>query len=401
MEVVKLSNGITLGLRKTRSPIADIHVGIRVGSQYEKDGERGIAHVVEHMLFKGTKTLNSEQLIEEISLLGGGTNAYTNLKETVYYLNLPAYNIKKGLQLLIDAFFYPPFRSNDFDAEKKVVLEELKSGEDDFDNVHYDGILLSTFGKSYNKVIGLESVIEKMSVNDIRKFYKRTYVADNIFIVVSGDINCSWVRKELEKINLPTKSKTTNKELIFHPTEYMIKKKVRQMKVGLAYKALGHDNFKDYLAQEILISYLGRGMDSLLFKEVRERNSLCYSISIWALIHAKIGMAAVISQIDPLSKTKFDDIISKIFSNPLPISKIDLLRVKTQIKSSLLIRSETSYGFNSFWLSGLIDGEENLMGLYMTTIDKIKLKDVEDVYERVFRIPFINKNFGISILQSK
>lgn len=401
-EIITLkSNGITLGIRKTKSPITDIHIGVKIGSQLEEESERGMAHVVEHILFRGTKDLTGPEYVDQLSLLGGTTNAYTGMHETVYYLTLPSVNHKKGLDLFLEAFSNPPMREKDYLAEIKVVQREFQAEQDSNDSIHYNQILKAALGKNFSKVIGTWKNLKSFTVEDVKKFYDKHYRGRNIFITISGDIDVDYVKSKLYnlKIKKGKQNRFKNAPLLVKKSTY--KKDVHQMKIGWIFPAENTVNFDSYLTQEVLTNYLGRGMDSLLFKKVRDEASLCYSISIWNLTHSSVGMSTIMSEIDPKTSKKYEEVVGKILGNPLPMTRIDLQRVKSKIKTSLTIRSETSFGYNNVWLAGLIDDEDNLLENYLNNIDKICLEDVYEMYEKNYRGPYLMNEYGIARMISK
>ena len=198
-----LRNGITLIVKPDhRAPTAVHMLWVRVGSMDEVDGTSGVAHVLEHMLFKGTPTVKAGDFSRRVAAMGGRENAFTNKDYTGYYQQIPAARLTDVMQLEADRFANNQWSDEDFRKELEVVKEERRLRTED--NPHarlYEAMAATTFQASpYRRpVVGWMSDLESMVPEDARAFYRRWYTPANAAIVVAGDVDPQVVLALAEK----------------------------------------------------------------------------------------------------------------------------------------------------------------------------------------------------------
>lgn len=273
---------------KTQSKISTIIAAFNSGSRVEKRGKfnAGISHMLEHCIFKGTEKRVCDEIMEEVSLMGGYINAYTSHETVAYFLQLPYDNLEKGIELLSDMVLNSTIPDEEFDKEKRVVTQEEASSYDDIDGFMYN-FFSEVFYPNYlsNPVIGNDESIEKFTAEEVRRFYKKHCSQDRLVVGVSS--NCtkkdamSLMSKYFGKPNGRIKKKLGFKQVekygglgdileITRPGLEHTYVWVAFPGVGRAYKNLAHVH--------VLEKAIGGGMDSRLFKSVREDKGLVYSI---------------------------------------------------------------------------------------------------------------------------
>jgi zinc protease len=198
-----LSNGFTLIVKPDRRAPTAVHMlWVRVGSMDEVDGTSGVAHVLEHMLFKGTKTLKPGEFSRRVAALGGRENAFTSKDYTGYYQQIPANKLEDVMQLEADRFANNAWSDEEFRKELEVVKEERRLRTEDNPQALMNEALNATVfvASPYRRpVVGWMSDLDAMTPDDARAFYQRWYVPGNAAIVVAGDVDVAQARQWAEK----------------------------------------------------------------------------------------------------------------------------------------------------------------------------------------------------------
>jgi zinc protease len=198
-----LKNGMTLIVQPDRRAPTAVHmVWLRVGSMDEVDGASGVAHVLEHMLFKGTKTLKAGEFSRRVAALGGRENAFTSMDYTGYFQQIPAQRLDDVMKLEADRFANNRWADAEFTKEIEVVKEERRMRtEDNPRSLLYETLLATTYTASpYRRpIVGWMSDLESMTPGDARAFYRKWYVPANAVIVVVGDVDPAQVRRLADK----------------------------------------------------------------------------------------------------------------------------------------------------------------------------------------------------------
>lgn len=199
----KLANGLTLIVKPDRRAPTAVHMlYVRVGAMDEVDGASGVAHVLEHMLFKGTKTMKPGEFSRLVAALGGRENAFTTRDMTGYFQQIPANKLEDVIRLEADRFANNQWADDEFRRELEVVKEERRSRTDDNPRSQlFEQLSAVTFQSSpYRRpVIGWMSDLEAMTPEDAREFYRRWYVPANAAVIVAGDVDPQQVRRLVEK----------------------------------------------------------------------------------------------------------------------------------------------------------------------------------------------------------
>jgi zinc protease len=212
-----LSNGMTLLVQPDRrAPTAMHMVWLRVGSMDEVDGTSGVAHVLEHMLFKGTKKVPVGEFSRRVAALGGQENAFTSRDYTGYYQQIPSSKLEDVMQLESDRFAHNQWPDEEFRKELEVVKEERRMRTDDqprallMEQLHAAVFTASPY---HRPIVGWMSDLDAMTPDDARQFYRRWYVPANAAIVVAGDVDAARVRALAEKYygRIPARAVPTRK----------------------------------------------------------------------------------------------------------------------------------------------------------------------------------------------
>ena len=199
----QLPNGMKVILIENhRAPVASMMVWVKVGSASERPGEFGLAHLMEHMLFKGTAKRGPGEIAREIEAAGGNINAYTSYDETVFYIDMASRYMEKGLDVLADMVFHPALDPEEFAREKEVVLEEIRMGQDRPGSQLSKALFARAFKvHPYGRpVIGYDTSVSEVGREKALAFHQRWYRPDNMILVVSGDFSPGEIKPRVEEL---------------------------------------------------------------------------------------------------------------------------------------------------------------------------------------------------------
>lgn len=203
VEQFTLANGLTLIIKPDhRAPTAAHMLWVRVGAMDEVDGTSGVAHALEHMMFKGTPNVKAGDFSRQVAALGGRDNAFTGRDATGFHQQIPANRLEDVMRLESDRFAHNQWPDDEFKREIEVVKEERRLRTEDSPRaLMYEAANAATFTASpYRRpVVGWMSDLDAMTPDDVRNFYQRWYVPGNAAVVVTGDVDVAQVRRLAEK----------------------------------------------------------------------------------------------------------------------------------------------------------------------------------------------------------
>ncbi|MDO8519607.1 MAG: pitrilysin family protein, partial [Deltaproteobacteria bacterium] len=197
-----LSNGLTVLLEtNSAAPVISFNVGVKVGSVWEADDEAGLSHLLEHMVFKGTKSYGAGEIAVRVEASGGELNAYTSFDQTVYFINLGARHWKTGLNLIKEMVCDALIDPEELAREKEVVIEEINRGKDNPSNQLSEMLFGTAFKKHpYGRpIIGFEKLVRGFPREKVFGFYKRWYVPNNMVLGICGDFNEGEMKQAIEE----------------------------------------------------------------------------------------------------------------------------------------------------------------------------------------------------------
>jgi len=196
-------NGLSLIVEEDHSaPVAMVQIWLKVGGRDELPGKTGLAHVFEHMMFKGSKKLQPGEYSKIISAMGGNDNAFTSTDYTAYFETVPAKEVKKVLTMEAERFANLKLRAEDFASEINVIMEERRMRtEDDPNSRMYEELSAASLRLHpyRNPVIGWMQDLEALTIEDVKAFYKKHYVPGNVTVVVVGDVDFNQVEKVVKQ----------------------------------------------------------------------------------------------------------------------------------------------------------------------------------------------------------
>lgn len=275
-----LKNGITVLYEARDLPIVSLSITNKFGAAYEESKIKGVAHVIEHLLFTGTKTRTNEDISREIEKKGGVLNAFTAHEVTSFWFKLPSEHIFSGLDILTDMLLNTTFEKDKFEKEKRVILEEIKMYHDNPKTAIFEQIEKNLFEPPFGDlVIGSKQTVSSLERDFVADYFKKVYSPENYIVTIVGKTNLKKISEYLEN-----KFKRENKK----PSLQKIKKKNAHTVEERPGIDQAHFIFalhgplpttKEFYALQILDAHLANGMSSRLFLEIREKRGLAYTVA--------------------------------------------------------------------------------------------------------------------------
>lgn len=372
-----LSNGIRIVHKQVSGNVAHMSVTIKSGSRDEFENEWGIAHFIEHMIFKGTTKRKPFQVLARLENVGGDLNAFTAKEETVFYASFLKQYYDRSAELLSDIIFNSEFKQKDIDLEKDVVIEEIKSYKDNPTELCFDMFEDLIFDKHTlgRNILGSINSVKSISRETILKFIKRTYTTDQIVISSVGNISFQRLIRIIENrygsIKPSTRSFERKEFSDFLPQQKLIPLHIHQTHSIIG--TMCYNMFDDKKNIFGLINNLlgGPGMNTRLNISIREKNGLAYAVESSFQPLSDTGYFSVYIATDKDSVDKSIDLIHKEFSRmkTQKLGTLQLSRAKKQFIGQIALSNDSN-------LNEMLNIGKSC--LYYNFVDAI-----EDVYKKI------------------
>ncbi|PCJ02774.1 MAG: peptidase M16 [Alphaproteobacteria bacterium] len=390
LKITKLSNGLRVVTDNVAS-VESVAVGvwIGVGTRDEDLIHNGTAHMVEHMLFKGTKTRNALEIAKVIENVGGHINAYTSRELTSYHIHLLKDDLPLAVDVLSDIVQHSTMPEDEIERERNVILQEIGMCHDTPDDIIFDNYFETAYPKqSFGApILGTNQIIEGMSRETLMDFTKQLYTPSNMVICASGNIDHDrFIQKIEEKFNaLPDDTEQMKTPTNYHGGEHRESRDLEQSHVILGFNGVSRVS-DDYYAAQTLATLMGGGMSSRLFQEVREKRGLVYSIYSFHSAHSDGGQFGIYAGTGPDKLPELIPVIcDEVKKIGTTITSAELSRAKAQLRSSILIARESmmsraDQNAKAILLRGSIRSPEDII----ERIDAVNIKALKKVAGQIF-----------------
>lgn len=383
VEVSRLSNGLTVATENFPSvDTVALGVWVKSGARDERDEEHGMAHLLEHMAFKGTKRRTAFEIAAEIENVGGEINAATSVETTSFFARVLYEDLELGIDLLADILTESRFDPEELRREQHVILQEIGAAHDTPDDIVFDrftetAYLKQTIGRS---ILGTPETVKSFTSKDIHRFMERQYGADRMVVVSAGKVDHdSFVRQVEKRLGSfrPTATSVPAPQSVYTGGDYREARALMDAQVVLGFEGRAY-HVRDFYASQVLSMVLGGGMSSRLFQEVREKHGLCYSIYAfhWGFsdtglfgIHAATG-GEDLAKLLPM-------IMTELQKAGQHIDQQELDRARAQYRAGLIMSAESASSRASQIARQLllfgrpIDREELMDRLGALTVDRL------------------------------
>ncbi len=374
-----LGNGVEVVIKENHfAPTVAIQCWVGVGSLSEGPAERGMAHFIEHMLFKGTDRRAVGEIAGTVEASGGEINAYTTFDHTVFHLTLAAPHAAVGVDLLCDAFAKSRFDVGEFEREMEVIVEEIRRGNDSPGaRVGRRVFELAFAGTEAGRpIIGSEDSVRSFKRDDLYRFYQKWYQPENLTIVIVGDVKehemLELVKKDfgaLPRGSLPEKKDLSQKPKLpraDYPEVSIIKGDFQQPRLELVFPAPALEHF-DSTALDLAAFALGSGEMSRFNRRLRDGEGIITSIgaSVYSpLFGGLFEISALTSEDKLIEATEGLARQVALLRTSEPVNEEELQRAQANLKADRVSRDET------------VEGQARTLGFGLRTPQKLLYDEV-------------------------
>lgn len=383
VKVTRLDNGLTVVTdHMPHLQSAALGVWVNAGSRAESESEHGLAHLLEHMAFKGTKTRSAASIAEEIENVGGELNAATSIENTAYYARILSADVPLAVDILADILQNAVLDPEELAKEQHVILQEIGASLDMPEDLVFDRFQQTAFsGQSIGRpILGTPESVTNFTPDTISSYLSKHYTSQEMVISAAGDVDHETFAKLVEnkfdhvlegQPKTPTPAQYTGGELVEN-------RDLQEVQVLLGFEGKSYQD-DDFFTIQFLAAALGGGMSSRLFQEVREKRGLCYSIYAFHWAYSDTGLfglhaATGAEDIEELMPVILDELtrLSK------DLDEKEVARTKAQMRAGLLMSLEspatraTQLARHLLIFGRVISPQEQIEKLDAITVDDIK-----------------------------
>jgi predicted Zn-dependent peptidase len=348
-----LPGGIRVFQIPSKNPIAHCALYIKSGARDEMENEHGVAHLVEHMLFKGTTRRKPYHILSRLDSVGGEINAFTSKEETCVYASFLNPYFKRAVELIFDIAFHSTFPEKELAREKAVVLEEIESYKDspseqifdDFEDVIFAGHPLG------RNILGTPESIAEFSRDDLFSFVQRTHLQENMILVIAGSFSENQIRRCVEP-TLPEKRKQSAKVIRSAPENYKPGNIVLQQDTHQTHLITGNRaySFKDEknLCFSLLNNILGGpALNNRLNLNIREKYGFAYHVESYYNAYSDTGLFGIYLGTDYKHIDQSIRLIKKELHKLMhtKLGSLQLHRAKKQYVGQMLLQQDNKLNY--------------------------------------------------------
>ncbi len=386
-----LKNGLVVLHEKRDVDVTSVMLAVKYGSGYEKEGEKGMAHFIEHLCFKGTEKRTGDEIAFSLEKVGGVMNAFTGEEETVYNVKLPSDYLELAMDVVFDIFFNPTFPEEEVVKEGNVILEEIRMYDDNPVLYVLEKIKASLYDKPFGMfATGTEENVKRMTRVELLKKHRDLYVPENAVLSVVGNNNFEEVVRLAEKFCVERdgmKIKMPDIKLI-HEKDKEVRKGLKQANVALGFHFPKINDNERYAAR-VFATILGSGMSSRLFREVRDKRGLAYAIKSDLDFGSGYGYFLIFVGTERSKVDETIEICLKEFKKMGDVGEKDLEDGKKQVIGNYHVANEDSANAAASLILEEIAGDAEDYYEYEKKINEVSLEDVRELAKRIDYSSFI------------
>ena len=389
VECKVLDSGLTVITDQMEVESTSIGVWIDAGSAKEELNECGIAHMLEHMAFKGTTNRNAEEIAREIEDVGGDINAYTSKEVTAYYLKVLHENSDLGIDILSDIIKNSTLPEDEIERERGVIISEIGQSFDSPDDRVFENFTETAFhNQSLGRpILGTKKTVNNFQRSDLQSFFSSHYGLKNMVVVASGNIEPDWFMSVVEDkfSEIKHKVKSSNIEAKWKGGFIGEDRDLEQTQLVFGIEGFNNIDLDRYSLRALAI-ILGGGMSSRLFQELREKRGLCYSIFSFTQMQSSSGVLGFYAGTSPNDGNELlDASLNEWKKLKGSITKEEVSRAKAQMRSGFIMGQESTGSRAEYLAKTMLNfGKLVSTDQILKEIANISIKSVEEVIERIF-----------------
>ena len=347
IRVTRLDSGLTVVTDAMASvESASVGLWVGVGTRHEKPAENGIAHLIEHMVFKGTRRRDAAAIAREIEDVGGHMNAYTSREQTAYYAKVLAGDLPVAVDLIADILQDSVFDPDELGRERSVIVQEIGQVADTPDDIVFDHFQEAAYPDQGlgRPVLGRSEIVQALGRDALVGYLDTNYGPGVSILSAAGKVDHdALVALAAERFDhLPGRAVATSDRAEYVGGEVRVERDLEQLHVVLGFRGVSFDD-PDFHAMQVFSTLYGGGMSSRLFQEVREKRGLAYSVYSFTSSYLDDGTLGVyagtgadeIDEVMPLVVEQLHAVADKLEGG-------ELARARTQLKASLLMSREST-----------------------------------------------------------
>lgn len=397
-----LTNGVRLATERMPH-VRSVSIGVWLtrGSRQEPADHSGIAHFVEHMLFKGTPTRSAEAIAQQVDSIGGQLDAFTSKEYAGYYVKVLDEHLPLAVDLLADLLTNPLFDAGDIEREKKVILEEIKMVEDTPDDLVHE-IFAEGFYRGHplgRPILGTPESVSALDRGTLTDYFSRTYVAPSFIVVAAGHVEHDEVRAAVERAFAGAPRAGTDAAMappVPSPAIQIRQKDLEQSHVCLGLPALRQQHPDRYVGYA-LNTALGGSMSSRLFQNVREKRGLAYAVFSGLSAYHDVGALSIYAGCGRTAVAELIDVVVAELRTLKAggLDEVELRRAKDHLKGSLMLGLESTSSRMSHLARQEMYGEqEDTFDEMLAAIERVSVDDVQ----RLSRQLLADGALGLTVL---
>ena len=387
----QLPCGLTVILDPNPSaPVVSAQIWIEAGSRRERQfAGGGMSHLLEHMVFKGTKSFDCATLAQSVQEKGGHWNAYTSFDRTVYYIDGPDSSAEFFLQALTELVFFPTFPQEDFETEKDVIRREIDMGLDDPDSVASQLLFSTAFQFDHRRfpVIGHLDRFNAITHEDVLEYHAARYLPSNTFLVLSGNFESEAILAHLTSLTSELPNRPVDEFYDATETRAPGRRLARQhFATPLSHLSLSWpiptNTHPDCPALALLAQALGGGESSPLYQRFREESGLTHHIGVWAWTPKDPpGLFAISAEVESEKRNQAErEILAELPTMIARLHESDLAKARRQIAAAQFRSLTTASGRASDLGSNWHEARNlDFTRDYLATLEKVTLSDLNRV----------------------
>ena len=399
--ITTLPNGLRVCTRPMSGvQTATISLLADCGSRHEPEALNGIAHLFEHMVFKGAGDRSARQISESIEDVGGELNACTERDNTSFTASVLSEHVPLAVELLSDLVARPHLTSEDLERERQVVLQELAEAQDTPSDIIFDELWSAAFADQAigRSILGSEASLDRITASNLADWRDQHYRGGSLILVAAGDVCHNKVVALAETFlgEIPAGAATSSEPSHFTGGIRVGRTPSEQAHITVAHEGppLGSD---DYLAARLFADIVGGGASSRLFQEVREERGLAYAVSAAVQPYRDTGIFYVHAATDKRDGVAATQLIGDAIARAADdVSERELNRAKNQARAGMLMHLETSWGQASsaarqVWLYGRLKTPAE----FVAELDRVTLEQVRGAGVAMLASPAARATIGM------
>ncbi len=347
VQVTSLENGLRVAT-DTMDSVETVSLGawVGVGARHESPEVNGVAHFLEHMVFKGTRRRSARDIAEQIEAVGGQINAYTGRENTAFYAKVLAEDSELALDILSDILQHSIFDPGELARERAVILQEIGQAADTPDDIVFDHFQETAYPSQAlgRPVLGRSETVSAMDRRCLMDHLSRHYGPEDMVVAAAGRIEHDFFRDTVAKAfdALPPGVKQVPEPAAYRGGDHREVRDLEQVHLILGFECLGYHD-PDYYGSLMLSTLLGGGMSSRLFQEVREERGLAYAIYSFVSAYGDSGLFGVYAGTSESDTSELLSVVVDEFAKlPSDIGEEELERARAQLRASVLMSRESS-----------------------------------------------------------